>query len=340
MEGTPSTVDREFAEAGCYSVEKFGYFVQSLLETVSMMVTLHLQHYSIVDAHTGNIGVRMCLKNYLQSVERRDISLPPRSSPSGQDVVQQIIRVVHVDPERNETSKASRSNMNKYLSVCVEDWIFQIVELSKCDPTWQRASFAVDANLSGWVKHKGGYHHSHVDEKWLSGFTTTLRGVWGSLCDEASFTRHHAAESAGIPQALRQEHLTCEPNVTQTLREDTVAEQMLRWQHQTKKQIEPHAHEQVEPQGCVSQSQMMALRLLAMSNEAQRVRELRESVPENQLDQTKNKIEPQAHEQVEQQENQQNEQVELQQQRMLLIAATKRELLSTGGESEAYLSRS
>ena len=63
-------------------------------------------------------------------------------------------------------------------------------------------------------------------------------------------------------------------------------------------------------------------------------------MPQNQLDQTKNKIEPQAHEQVEQQENQQNEQVELQQQRMLLIAATKRELLSTVGESEAYLSRS
>ena len=34
------------------------------------------------------------------------------------------------------------------------------------------------------------------------------------------------------------------------------------------------------------------------------------------------------------------QQVELQQQRMLLIAATKRELLSTVGESEAYLSRS
>ena len=150
VEGTPSTVDREFAEAGNYSVEKFGYFVQLVMEMVSMMVTLHLQHYSIVDAHSGNIGVRMRLKNYLQSVERRAIFLPPRSSPSGQDVVEQIIRVVHVDPERNEPSKATRSNINKYLSICVEDWIFQIVELSKCDPTWKRAGVALDAKLSGW----------------------------------------------------------------------------------------------------------------------------------------------------------------------------------------------
>ena len=113
VEGTPGTVDGQYVQAGNYSVEKFGYFVQLVMESVSMMVNLYLQQYTIVDAHSGNIGVRMRLKNYLQSVERRAIFLPPRSSPSGQDVVEQIIRVVHVDPERNEPSKATRSNMNK-----------------------------------------------------------------------------------------------------------------------------------------------------------------------------------------------------------------------------------
>jgi hypothetical protein len=66
VEGTPSTVDREFAEAGNYSVEKCGYWVQVAMEVVSMMVTLHLDHYSIVDAQSANVGVRMLMKDYLQ----------------------------------------------------------------------------------------------------------------------------------------------------------------------------------------------------------------------------------------------------------------------------------